>query len=289
MRCKQVEAQLAEYADGLLEGRQRERVESHLAECRDCLAALADVEVASDALNSLLTVRPPASFAPRIRSAVRAAAPRALAPPLLRWDLRAVLGGAFTVFACLVLATQYVARPRAYVAPVSASRVALAGATAAAPVEQPAAARPVAARPHAAVVHPASAQPRRYRPRLGTERSLSAVTGTAPSREPLAPKPRPGAASDATTPPPPSVSRPSLYMTALADSSVGPRLADETAEIGPRLVALPVAEAPSTPTAPAPLPDPGEVAAGPSAGAAAAGETASPHGFEELFSEDTVT
>jgi len=292
MRCRQVEAQLVEYVDDVLDRRERERIEAHLSGCLTCRVAADDAAAAAAALRGLGAVRPPASFAPRIRSAVRAQAPRALAPSLFGRDLRAAIGGVCLMLLFGALAGQYLGRSRPYVAPVSTRSVAVASVPA-----EPAAAALVAAAsvPSAAGSHaPQAPCPSRVsHPRLGTANSLSAVTGAPPSRAALTPKPvetlRP---ERPTRPRPPLVSAPAVHMAALSDSSTGARLTEGSPEIGPRRLTLPVIE-----PAPAPIGAAAAAEVGGGGGAADApvvsaavgtAESEATFGFDDLFDESSV-
>jgi len=82
MRCTKAEKNLAQYVDDLLSPRERRVIDRHLSDCPSCREALEDARAATEALSLLGAVRAPASFAPRVNSAVRELAPQALAPPL---------------------------------------------------------------------------------------------------------------------------------------------------------------------------------------------------------------
>jgi len=283
MRCSQIEKHLAEYVDDLLAAPRRERVEAHLAGCEACRRAVRDIRAAVGALRSLPLVRPPDTFAPRVRSAVRAQAPRALAPPLLNRDLRATLSGVCLMVGLGLLVTRYT-QPRPYVAPrapasaETAPAVTLAHATPASRhtgAEAPRPARPAA--------HP-TVRPARYVP--GTVRALSAISAPAPSRERLLPKPT--AERPTVAPASPAVSRPAVHLAALADPGAGPRLVEEAAE-APRLVVLPPAEVPAA-AVPVALTTPvGAVAdSAVSSRPSATGGADAVFGFGDLFREDSL-
>ncbi|MBM3472851.1 MAG: hypothetical protein FJX75_06240 [Armatimonadetes bacterium] len=280
MRCTQVEKHLAEYVDDLLAPPRRERVEAHLSACEACRHAVSDARTARGALRSLQAVRPPATFAPRVRSAIRAHASRVLAPPLLNRDLRATLSGVCLMMGLGLLATRYV-QPRPYVAPTPVPTVA----------EVRVAALAVSPRDaHRAMPPLRAGTPRVARPAprvvsyvSGTARAMSAVTGSLPSRERLLPKP-----SAAEPSPSPAVGRPIVSPRAVADPGTGPRFVEDTTE-APRLVVLPAAEVPGTAIATTLASPPGGVASAVvSAGPGDAGDTEAVFGFGDLFREDSL-
>jgi len=285
MRCRQVEKRLVDYTDDLLDVRERERVAAHLAACEACRAAAEDVRVASEGLRGLTTVRPPATFAPRIRSTVRDRAPRALAPSLLRPDVRAALNGAFAVVVLGLLTTHYLAQPRPYVAPSPSLAVAVARV---APATLSAPAGPAVRRPTGQEPRPTPRPARVPEPRLGTDRSLSGIRGPLPSREGLAPKPAdpPTAAGTPTV---------AVRLAALPDRGTDPRLSDEAVGTAPRPLALPAADRPSA-SGPTPtvvlLTDGGARPDSPQAGSSplSTGPTDADasFGFDELFSESSL-
>jgi hypothetical protein len=276
MRCKQVQRQLAEYVDDLLGARERDAVKAHLARCEGCRIAARDIAAAARALSALRVVRPPASFAPRVRSAIRALM---------------LLG---------IVGTRYLVQPSLYVASARTVTVAMASAAPAEPASTEVRRDSVGA-PTAQLANPShrSAQHASWRP-SGLTRSLSAITGPAPSKDGLAPKkadenPAPGAPS--ATPPravpdkpaAPALGRGSLHLTAVADGGAAPRLAEETPGEARRLVAVPVSDKPSAPTT-TPSADVALTAGvrGGTAGAGSATDADTPFGFDDIFNESSL-
>jgi len=300
MRCSQVQRQLAQYADDLLDSRKREAVEAHLRDCEGCRAALRDVTAAASALRGLKMVRPPASFAPRVRAAVRAQAEAALRVPLLSPDLRAALSGAFFMIVLGLLATHYLAPARSYVASAPTTTVALRAASAEFPPPAPRAAARTPGRKETgenrASVRPPARFPG-YRP--GIAHNANAILGPAPSTDHLAPKAReaepgsraPTVASAASvgraSAPGPAPARPVTQPAVLTDEVAGPRLT----ETGAGAVATPIADRPSAWGSPG-EPHVGLVAASGSPGAGTAGadsgEASAAFGFEDLFNESSL-
>jgi hypothetical protein len=300
MRCKQVQRQLAEYVDDLLGARERDAVKAHLARCEGCRVAARDTAAAAQALSALRAVRPPASFAPRVRSAIRAQAPRALAPPLFSPDVRAALSGAFLMLLGVV-GTRYLAQPPLYVAPARTVTVAMASAA-------PAGLGSIEARPASASAHGAQPASRSHRSteraswrRSGLTRTLSAITGPAPSKDRLAPKATdanrtPARASAMTSrtvadgPGGPALGRGSLRLAAVADGGATPRPAEETPEEAPRLVALPASDGPSAEgVVPAAVVALTSGTASSVAGAASVNDANAPFGFDDMFNESSLS
>ncbi|MGQ9732017.1 MAG: anti-sigma factor family protein [Candidatus Zipacnadales bacterium] len=118
MRCSIVQNHLAEYVDGLLEPHLAEAVGGHLETCTTCRTAAEDIRYASRVLRSLPPLRTPATFAPRIRSAIRKEAEKLF--PITVWlpEARAIFGGVLLLVGIL-LATHHFTQPRPYVRSLS--------------------------------------------------------------------------------------------------------------------------------------------------------------------------
>jgi Putative zinc-finger len=121
MRCSQVEDLLAPYVDGGLSPEQRASLEGHLDTCSACRQAAEVTRLARQALRALPPVRPPASFAPRIRAAVRQQVARASSQPLATFNVRALLpSAALALMAACVLGWCWTGSERSYIAPFAA-------------------------------------------------------------------------------------------------------------------------------------------------------------------------
>ncbi len=120
MRCAKVEEHLAAYVDGRLAPVEHDAVERHLATCPACQAAADEVSLARDALGALSPLRPPASFAPRVKAAVRAQVAQAYTNPLLGSDRRLWLSSAaLAMIVACGLSWCWTGSQRDYIAPAS--------------------------------------------------------------------------------------------------------------------------------------------------------------------------
>lgn len=241
MRCGQVEERLTDYLDGVLEGRELELVQAHLDSCVACYRALQDMKTASAALRSLPPVRPPASFAPCVRSAIRAAAPVALAPPLLGSTARSVLSATFTLALLAVLTSHFLHQGRPYVRP-SAGVVAHLGQVSHQALEGAVTsiAHPVSRGTRQNAQTTSSPAPKKYL-RTRSVRNLRVVMQVRPIRA------TPGAnPTNAAPVPVPAAAQGTMWQEPQPDVEATPDMAQDTAQDATQLVALPAADRPST-------------------------------------------
>jgi len=123
MRCSRIEELLAGHIDGSLGEAEVRVVEDHLESCSVCRQAADEVRVAHDALRALPPLRAPASFAPRVRAAVRAQAARACAQSWPHLDLRTLLPSAALALIAVGTLGWFWAGPQSeYVAPMAPTR-----------------------------------------------------------------------------------------------------------------------------------------------------------------------
>jgi predicted anti-sigma-YlaC factor YlaD len=120
MRCAKVEEHLAAYVDGRLAEAEHEALERHLATCSACREAAGEVSLAREALGALSPLRAPASFAPRVKAAVRAQVAEAYTYPLLGSDRRLWLSSAaLAMIVACGLSWCWTGSQRDYIAPPS--------------------------------------------------------------------------------------------------------------------------------------------------------------------------
>jgi predicted anti-sigma-YlaC factor YlaD len=107
LSCNDARARIADKLDGALTSSDALRLDAHIASCRGCREADADARVLAQAFATFARVRfaPPADFAARVMSAIRAAQPakRAVAVPL---------GASIILVAIPVLATALLLQPQ---------------------------------------------------------------------------------------------------------------------------------------------------------------------------------
>jgi predicted anti-sigma-YlaC factor YlaD len=123
MRCSRIEELLAGHIDGSLGKTEVRLVEDHLESCSACRQAAEEVRLAYDALKALPPLRAPATFAPRVKAAVRAQAAGAHAQLWPHLDLRTLLPStALALIAVGTLGWFWAGPQDEYVAPTSAAR-----------------------------------------------------------------------------------------------------------------------------------------------------------------------
>jgi hypothetical protein len=123
MRCSRIERLLAGYVDGSLGEAEAHVVGNHLESCPACRQATEEARLAHQALRALPPVRAPASFAPRVKAALRAQAARAQAQPWPSLDLGTLLPSAALALITIGTLGWFWTAPRSeYVAPLSVAR-----------------------------------------------------------------------------------------------------------------------------------------------------------------------
>ncbi len=191
MRCSKIEGLLAGYVDGRLGEAEHDAVVRHLAACSACRESAEDARLARETLAALTSLRPPGSFAPRIKAAAREEMAQSYAASLFGPDLQMWLSSAALVLIVLSALNWYTTGLQGdYVAPASLTR--------SHQVVPPTRARMVAVagrsgvrsraamalnRPHDAAPEPPSML------RVKTVKDLNALVAVAPPTAALAPKP----------------------------------------------------------------------------------------------------
>jgi predicted anti-sigma-YlaC factor YlaD len=104
LSCDDARGRIADRLDGALAPSDALRLEAHIASCGGCREADADARLLAQAFASFARIAPPADFAARVMSAIRAAKParRAVAAPL---------GVSIILVAIPVLATALLLQP----------------------------------------------------------------------------------------------------------------------------------------------------------------------------------
>ncbi len=85
--CKQIQANLNDYMDGLLTGRAMQRIDAHLRGCPECAREWQALRTLQGALAELGSVEEPAGLLLRIRVAISQERARTHRNPLAAWNL----------------------------------------------------------------------------------------------------------------------------------------------------------------------------------------------------------
>lgn len=88
MACTEFQPALSELVDGTLSREGKARLESHLEECTDCRALLADLRRLRESARALPKMTPPESLCQKVRADFDAEASRASAKPAVRASAR---------------------------------------------------------------------------------------------------------------------------------------------------------------------------------------------------------
>lgn len=92
MACTEFQPALSELVDGTLSREGKARLESHLEECTDCRALLADLRRLRESARALPKMTPPESLCQKVRADFDAEASRASAKPAVRASARQAVG-----------------------------------------------------------------------------------------------------------------------------------------------------------------------------------------------------
>ena len=92
MACTEFQPALSELVDGTLSREGKARLESHLEECTDCRALLADLQRLRESARALPKMTPPESLCQKVRADFDAEASRASAKPAVRASARLAVG-----------------------------------------------------------------------------------------------------------------------------------------------------------------------------------------------------
>jgi len=92
MACTEFQPALSELVDGTLSREGKARLESHLEECTDCRALLADLRRLRESARALPKMTPPESLCQKVRADFDAEASRASAKPAVRASARLAVG-----------------------------------------------------------------------------------------------------------------------------------------------------------------------------------------------------
>jgi len=92
MACTEFQPALSELVDGTLSREGKARLESHLEECMDCRALLADLRRLRESARALPKMTPPESLCQKVRADFDAEASRASAKPAVRASARLAVG-----------------------------------------------------------------------------------------------------------------------------------------------------------------------------------------------------
>ena len=88
MDCRKVRRLLSQYADGVLNEKQADRVQQHIAQCEECAAAYRELESLKQTLSDQPAFVPPGDFAQVVMRRMRAEAKLPLSvPQRVRWKL----------------------------------------------------------------------------------------------------------------------------------------------------------------------------------------------------------
>ena len=92
MACTEFQPALSELVDGTLSREGKARLESHLEECTDCRALLADLRRLRESARALPKMTPPESLCQKVRADFDAEASRASAKPAVRASAKLAVG-----------------------------------------------------------------------------------------------------------------------------------------------------------------------------------------------------
>lgn len=92
MACTEFQPALSELVDGTLSREGKARLESHLEECTDCRALLADLRRLRESARALPKMTPPESLCQKVRADFDAEASRASAKPAVRASAKRAVG-----------------------------------------------------------------------------------------------------------------------------------------------------------------------------------------------------
>jgi hypothetical protein len=92
MACTEFQPALSELVDGTLSREGKARLESHLEECTDCRALLADLRRLRESARALPKMTPPESLCQKVRADFDAEAVRASARPAVRASAKQTVG-----------------------------------------------------------------------------------------------------------------------------------------------------------------------------------------------------